>query len=231
MTKPPGGWVICVQVGVAVVIVCCLSVWQVSRALEKIELKEQQAEQWSQPPLENYPRFDEPPDFRRVAYEGRFDSRKSFIVTNRQHNGRPGYWVVGVFNSDAGRFLVNRGWVPILNRVNEDPQFEIPSERLTIMGVLWPQSGGRQTVDYPDDEWPIRTRSIAVQPMAAHVGAFTREVRLLPESQAVFVAASTATDFNAARHWGYAVQWLLIGGVIVAGYWFLVVKRHLQKGE
>jgi cytochrome oxidase assembly protein ShyY1 len=50
---------------------------------------------------------------RQVMAEGSFDAARTFVVTDRQLRGVPGYWVVGLLRlADGSGICVLRGWSP-----------------------------------------------------------------------------------------------------------------------
>ena len=110
---PPGGWSLFLQVAFAFLVTICLCIWQVGRGLEKRALNAEYLTRLQQPPLDARNWHAEDSLYRVVEIRGEFDSQRAFVVENKYHNGALGFWVIGVFNSDYGRFLINRGWIAV----------------------------------------------------------------------------------------------------------------------
>jgi len=93
-----------------------LGQWQTRRAEQKLALEAQwdAAERTAPRRLDarNLPSPRELP--LRVELRGVFDHAKSVWLDNRQHDGRPGFWVITPLALESGGavVLVNRGWAP-----------------------------------------------------------------------------------------------------------------------
>lgn len=226
---PRGGWALFVQVAIAFAVTVTLCIWQISRGLEKRELTVEYQSRLNQPPIgaTNWRVADS--DYRQIKILGRFDPVRSFVIENQYYNGAPGYWIVGVFNSDDGRFLVNRGWVPIEASAFVNPKFDTPTETIEVKGVIWPNQSSQSPTRIDISSWPVRLRSVAVVDMAIVTSAHAKEVRLIDGSSGAFNPAPLNISYPSSRHWSYAFQWLFIGCLVLLGYWYFVIKR--QKPE
>ena len=221
------GWALTAQVAVALVTVLALATWQFSRGLEKTALKNAWAERLRAEPIPAATYTPATPDFTRLSLAGRYDAERTFFVGSRQ--GR-GVQVVSPLHTRSGVFLVNRGWLLPSNATGESGRVDMPSEPVEIVGVAWPLSAapahlGART--WPED-WPKRVGGMDVARMASEVGAYTREVRLERGQPGVLRAASLAWDYSPSTHWGYVVQWLLIGSAVVVGYVVIGKRRGRQ---
>ncbi|MCE2436443.1 MAG: SURF1 family protein [Pseudomonadales bacterium] len=229
MTKPPGGWVVLAQVTVAVAVTICLSAWQVTRGVDKMEFKRLHAQAFQAPALPPGAWGEATPDYTRVRAVGSLDPDRFFLIENRRHHGRPGYWVVGLLHSGNDTYLVNRGWVSVAGNVRQVPKFNTPANDLEAIAVKWPSSTSAVQLQERNDAWPYRLRSLNVARMSelANAGAF--ELRLLSSSPGVLTPAPLELDFSTTKHWGYAVQWLLIGSAIVGGYWYFFLRLRTRQ--
>ena len=231
MKSPPGGWPLATQVGIAVLVTIALSIWQVGRGFEKLSLKHEYETKLSLPPISEDSLSASHSDYRKLQLRGRFDAQRYFIIEDLRHRGRSGYWVMQVFNTERDRYLVNRGWVSVESSILVNPTFDIPDASLSIIGIAWPNPVLRSQVELSRPDWPIRLREIDIGQMARLTGARALELRLIAESPGVLQAAPLQVEFSAAIHWGYAAQWLLIGALVLGGYWFFTVRKDKVSEE
>ena len=225
------------QVIFAVLTTVALSYWQFTRGFEKLELRETYVAALEARPYDQYINpsllLAAESDYHRIVLDGWFDQEMSFLIENRRSEGRPGYWVVAAFNTDGGRFLVNRGWISAGVDFRETPQVSIPSGQHQLEGVIWPSGPASTFVTQNDwsQKWPIRVRTFDLDGMAAKTGSQLREIRLTSATEGLFVPVALSIDFETAKHWSYAVQWLFIGGLVVAGYWFFNIRKGREKNK
>lgn len=169
------------------------------------------------------------PSYQRINILGRFDETRTFFVSNQRDAGRPGFWVYTRFNSAYGSFLVNRGFVPVQGSWFANPEVATPSSQMTIAGVVWPNVEARSSDEFENQEWPIRVSRIDIAGMANAAGTYPNEIRLFADSEGVLRGAPIAISNESSRHWGYAAQWVLIGSLIFAGYWYFFLRFRKSK--
>ena len=228
MTIPKGKRVLALQVAFAVLVTICLSVWQFNKGVDSLNQRGEFKTKLSQPPLDMHAWQHKDSTFRHIELRGRFDQTKMFLIENRRYGGESGYWVVGQYDTDYGRFLVNRGWASVGRNVQTFPHVETPTDSITIRGVLWPTQKPERRQRPIDSEvsWPIRLQTLDINLMAARTGAFAQEIRLIDSSPGVLQPAPLQMEFSTNVHFGYAFQWIVIGTLIVAGFWFFVLRRQ-----
>lgn len=231
MKTPPGGWPLATQVGIAVLVTIALSVWQVGRGFEKLAHKEDYETRLNLEAVPEASWSTTDVDYRKVELRGQFDAQRYFFIEERRHRGRPGYWVLQVFDTERDRYLVNRGWVSVESSIRVNPTIDTPDSTLSIIGIAWPNPVKRSSASMPQPDFPIRLRDVDIGQMARLTSARALEIRLIAESPGVLQAAPLQVEFSAAIHWGYAAQWLLIGGLVIGGYWFLTIRKDKESQE
>lgn len=231
MKTPPGGWPLTIQVGIAVAVTIALSIWQLGRGFDKLNEKQEFEQRLAQEPVSEAAWRSTSFEHRKVVLQGRFDSARWFIVENRRHHGRSGYWIVQVFNTERDRYLVNRGWMSVEGSVQIDPKLETPSASLSITGIAWPNPIIRSSGSVSAPDWPIRMRDMDIGQMARMTSARALEIRLLTGNPGVTTPAPLQREFSTAMHWGYAAQWLLIGSLVLGGYWFFTVRKEKNRSN
>lgn len=214
------------QVAAAVVTVLALSVWQWGRGLEKLELGKARDSRLTAAPLAAADYTPATPDFTRLSLAGRYVPERSFFVVDRSGAWR--YLVVTPMRTDHGTFLLTRGRVD-KPRLGESgvPPVDTPAGITPVTAVLWPDEGAARTDAWPEG-WPKAIGGMNVGAMAELARAHPRELRLETPSPGLD-PVPFVHDYSPGTHFSYAVQWLLIGAVIVVGY--VVVGRRRAARE
>ena len=204
------------QAALALAVVLVLAAWQFSRGMEKSALASERAERLRALPVPSAVLGPQTPDFTRVELGGTYDTEREFFVAGRLNAGVEAW---SVLNAADGAFLVNRGRL-----AKPTPP---PAGSVAVVGVLWPTAKATAyAAEQPWPEgWPKRVRWADPLRMADAVGALAREIRLERGSAGVTRPASLAWDYSPGTHWGYTVQWLLIGAAIVLGYVVIGVRK------
>lgn len=166
------------------------------------------------------------PRFQRVRLQGRF-VEQAFLVDNQVFEGRPGYWLVQVFDDVSNqRLLLNRGFIGGLAHREVLPAFKTPPGELSLIGTVWPFTGLVPVLD--DDhwaaDWPKRVQRLDVVRMSELVGAVPVEIRLEPGQPGVDKAAPFAQVLSDATHMGYAATWFGLAVTLLVGYIVFGVK-------
>ena len=222
------GRALTLQVAVALVTTVGLATWQVTRALEKMALANEHERRLHAQPVDAASYVAETPDFTRLALTGHYDPAQSFLVAERPR--APGAVVISVLLTDAGRFLVNRGWA-LRSPSGSGP--ETPSEQISVVGVVWPTtpvSAALRQEAWTDD-WPKNARVVNPERMAEATRAHPREIRLESGGAGVFRAAPLGWDYTPGQHWSYAVQWLVIGTAIAVGFVLIGRRRGRESRD
>ena len=219
------GRALTMQVAAALLTTVGLATWQITRALDKIALADARQARLQAEPVDAACYASETPAFTRLALTGRYDPDRMFLVAQRPR--ARGFDVISVLSTDAGSFLVNRGWTlrPVSASIPDTP-----TDAVSVVGVVWPTppvSGALRREAWAAG-WPKSARILDWERMARATGAHPREVRLEAGGEGVFRAASLAWDYGPGQHWSYAVQWLLIGTGIGVGYVLIGRRRGAQ---
>ena len=204
-----------------------LSVWQYKRGLEKQEIALLIAEtgqvQLSEVPLDwtGYV-------YRQNILEGRWLDSRSIILENRVYKQRVGFEVLTPFqlSGDGSWMLVNRGWVATTG----EAAIQAESGLVRLEGTLYlPEKGVAlgETI-LPEvinsEQWPKKGLYIDLKVFSEVLGEDLAPAMLVlnQDDPSAFVRIWKAAVMPAAKHFGYAIQWLglaitfLIYGVI----WF-----------
>jgi surfeit locus 1 family protein len=202
-----------------------LSLWQYKRGVEKQEIaklsEQTRAEIFS----------SAPGDWNEYVYRenllaGQWADPRTFVLENRIYRQRVGFEVLTPFklSGDNTWVLVNRGWVATV----EEASSPVISGPTRLAGVLYQPEKGVVLGDsilpeaLKSDHWPKKSLYIDLPVFANVLGAELAPVMLVlnEDNPSSFVRTWKAAVLPAAKHFGYAVQWLglaitfLIYGVI-----------------
>ena len=209
-----------------------LGFWQLSRASEKRAYEDAYFDHLSALP-QSAPADPASIPYFRVRLSGVYDAQRYFLVDNLVHDGEVGYQVISRLMTDDGRcWLLNRGWVPGGGSRDRLPQVATPGERVTVIGLLWPDTGLPLLLARDDWslEWPKRVQRLNVVRMASEFEEFDEcervEVRLEAGQPGVFVAARQEMTVSPRKHLGYAVQWFGLAVALAVGFVVFGMRKH-----
>ncbi|EJO31241.1 SURF1 family protein [Achromobacter marplatensis] len=245
--------------GIAVVILVSLGQWQLRRSDERrailaaIEAGRKQAPLMLTPATPS----DDMTAWRVAQASGAWLPQFSVLLDNRNHDGRPGYWLATPLLLDVSSrqaVVVLRGWLPRVIQGQGEPQLPVTpegmqtitgelSDRVPRMFELW-SMGGQDQSALPR-ALPVAGGSVPqVQNLPLADYARATGLNLLP-----VVLSQTGQDPAAAdglvRDWpqpsvdfqkntSYAVQWFAFG-LIAAIAWLVVlggaIKRMRQRAQ
>lgn len=243
--------------GIAVVILVSLGQWQLRRSDERrailaaIEAGRKQAPLMLTPATPS----NAMTAWRVARANGTWLPQFSVLLDNRNHDGRPGYWLATPLLLDASSrqaVLVLRGWLPRVIQGQGEPRLPVPpegmqavtgelSDRVPRMFELW-SLGGQDRSALPT-ALPVAGGAVPqVQNLPIADYARATGLNLLP-----VVLSQTGQDANdgLVRDWpqpsvdfqkntSYAVQWFAFG-LIAAIAWLVVlggaIKRMRQRAQ
>ena len=210
--------------------VSLLGNWQLERGAFKRGLETQYLAALTQLPKVLRSDDDRPP-FTRVRLTGRFVQDQYFLVDNQVVGGRVGYWLIHVFHTQAGRFLVNRGFIAGGDDRAQLPEVVTPSGQVSLVGMIWPFTGLVPLLEEDQwaDGWPKRVQRLDAKQMAAIANAVDVEIRLEPGQPGVDDAAPFAAVLSDAKHRGYAATWFGLGIALTLGYLVFGVMQARAK--
>jgi len=230
-------WLPFVVGALLVVQFAALSVWQISRGLEKRAGRAAFAEQGS---------FTEFHDgvavraYQSIMAGGQFLSGQQFLLDNIILNSRYGFYVLTALDPGGGEpvLLVNRGWIA---KTSPSPDIAIVGAAIAVdespftvrgrVGYL-PRPGVRMAdAVLPQDGWP----KVAVFPtttdIALSLGRDVQPFVLLmdPDGQHGFLRHWVPEEMGPGKHFGYALQWFAMGTVLAGLLIFNFRKRRSAR--
>ncbi|MEP7705637.1 SURF1 family protein [Paraglaciecola sp. 25GB23A] len=214
----------------AVVIMFALGLWQLQRADEKNQRQNMIAQASSSDPLqiETAKQMGESARDFPVRLLGLADSQRYFLLDNRIQEGRVGYEVLTVVNSQQGNVVVNLGWLAAPALRADLPQVSIASEQQTYEGMLSiPQKNNFiSETAVSNQQWPKLLQQIDVTFMEQIYGQeLLPFVILLDESSdSDFVRKWQPVVMPPEKHIAYAIQWFLLA--FAALIIFVIAQRR-----
>jgi cytochrome oxidase assembly protein ShyY1 len=170
-----------------------------------------------------------------VSATGRYDPANQVLVRGRTVDGRVGLEVVTpLVLGDGTAVLVDRGWLPQAGAGAADlprPPSPAPGE-VTVVGRVRPSESGARPVARRDGA--LVTRRIATGALAAHLPYLLYDGYLLLDTQTPpadpGLTPVPVRHENAWLNAGYAAQWWIFAGLVLAGFvWLAHREAHPRK--
>ncbi len=215
---------------VALPLLLGLGFWQLDRAAQKRAMEASLARQQAEPPAElNSDNVEVLPVYRRVIARGQFDNEHTWLLDNKQRQGRVGYEVVTPFDLAAGgTVLVNRGWLLGTGDRQQLPAIPaVAGERTLFAQLAAPSEHPLLDASSDSDNWPRVVMTIEPAPMGEQLGRTlaTRYLKLDASSPGAFETGWQAVNMSAQKHTGYAVQWFAMALALVI--WFMIANTNV----
>lgn len=223
-------------VALLVLIACIqLSLWQLDRADEKSDLMSQ----WESAEALDLSVFEAEgaPLYSEVSGAGRFDPHRQIFLDNQIRSNHPGVHVFTPFTPEGTDqiILINRGWQPWLRRSGQWPEFDTPTEPVTIRGRISepPRVGleiGRAEPLNPE-QWPNLMTYFDIERIRDAMGSSVAgQVILLDPEHAEHLTGDEWRLINMGpdKHRGYAFQWASIG-LAVFILWLILTLRSFRR--
>ena len=171
--------------------------------------------------------------FRRIEATGEFVPRRAVLLDNKVLAGVAGYHVIVPLRiADSPKHvLVNRGWVAAGADRSRLPDVRTPVGSVTVIGIAvlpgrFLELSGAETTGPVWQNLTIeryrRLMQLDIQPVVIE------QHNDLGDGLA---RSWGRPDFGVARHYGYAVQWFSLCGLIAFLYVFFHVKRARSEKD
>ena len=211
-----------------------LGYWQLQRAEEKRLLQAEYDSRAAGPAIKGEPRLQPPAalQFYKVVAKGYYEPDRQILIDNRVHQGQVGYDVITPLRlQDSNvRLLVNRGWIPLGEDRQHLPAVDTPQDLQEISGVATVPSEKVFMLAEPeplDHGWQPVWENMDMARFAAAVPYPVQPVVVLldPDSPAGgFTRDWIRLDAGIAVHQGYAFQWFMLAGALIAIYLFMSLR-------
>ena len=207
--------------------------WQLDRAHEKERLQQAYERGAAAAPLvlSATPVEAQPLLFRTVEATGEFVPRSAVFLDNKVLAGVTGYHLITPLRiaGSAKYVLVNRGWVAADPDRRRLPEVRTPAGTVTVVGIAvlpgrFLELSGAQPSGPVWQNLTIeryrRRMQLDIQPVV---------IEQKNDLGDGLVRSWSGPDAGAARHYGYAMQWFSLCGLIVFLYVFFHVRRERTK--
>ena len=175
--------------------------------------------------------------WRTVRMDGRFIPTAEILLRNRYHEGKYGFGVITLFESNSGKkYWIDRGWVvagkdaltppdvkPVSTAlISIEGRVRAESLEAQISGTVFavPRNDGSSQLARWNNETNIQTEPVYLDLIN------TSNIAFNPDVPAALPALSDGP------HLAYSVQWILFAGLVLFGL-FLVVREerkvHAEK--
>ena len=217
-------------------ILIALGFWQLERAEEKRRLTQLLESRRRQQPIRLNGESGDRENLRyhRVFVSGLYDFEHQFLLDNQVVNGQVGAFVLTPLKIDGSQHavLVNRGWVPMINRRIINNDLDIPQPWVRITGVVnhFPGVGWKlYGAEVPSEGWPGLIQLVDAEYLSRVLGypLLPFQVLLDPDLQPGFSRKWNLTiAIGPEKHRAYAVQWFALAAVFIGMLFWITGKQH-----
>ncbi|MCZ4293475.1 SURF1 family protein [Vibrio sinaloensis] len=212
-----------------------LGFWQLSRAAEKTEIEQQVTQRQHLAAISLDQLSDEmrnEPIGLKVHFQAQPMKDKLLLLDNQHHQGKVGYLALQLVESAGGkRVIVERGFVPAPRLRDELPEVDWLELPLNIEGRLYRKSVNPLSHELLIESGPIsRIQNLNFAELETFWKVKIEPYVVQPISESwPYPQPWQPVSMNAQKHWGYAVQWFSMAGVlaIISG---LVLIRIMRQG-
>ena len=222
-----------------------LGFWQLHRAEENRELIQMAEQRRQQQPvaLSQLPLAQLEQDIARgnlahwqlqqVSLRGKWLD-KVFLLENQMHEGRNGYYVIGVMQFENSRYaLVNRGWIMAPALRSELPLVPAIVPAAVEQGEIYVTPNVlRDEPVFAESGWPRRIGRLNVPGLARELDMTVLPVivRLRDGSPSALTAQWPVVNITPEKNIAYAIQWFAMSIALVLFYLALSFRRETAAG-
>ena len=210
-----------------------LGFWQLSRAAGKIALQDTMDARQHLPMLDGAtlrdPALAADNLYRPVRLRGEWLAQHTVYLDNRQMQGRQGFFVVTplLLEGSGQAVLVQRGWAPrnFVDRT-QVPPVATPAGPVEVTGRIAPPPG--KLYEFVASATGAIRQNLDLQQFSGEIGRPLAAVSVLQSGPPAdgLTRDWPRVNLGVDKHYGYAVQWFALGGLIALLYgWFQIVKR------
>lgn len=206
--------------------------WQLYRAHAKESLQQAYERAASDAPIRLSTALIRPSDLRmkKIETEGEFVPDGLVLLDNKTRNGEAGYEIVmplRIAGSSTMHVLINRGWIAAGRERARLPAIKTPHGTVKIMGMAT-IPGRFLELSKSEPAGPV-WQNLTVERYVAYTGIQVQPVVVQQQNELEDGLSRSwdRPDFGIARHYGYAVQWFSLCGLII----FLYVLFHVKSSR
>lgn len=219
-----------------VLVFILLGLWQLNRAQEKTQIRDQFLAQAQLPTLTVGADLLDADSmvFRNAIAHGQYVENYQILLDNKVYRGQAGYHVLTpLLLSGSGTLLiVNRGWVPWGPDRQQLPHINTPQHETTIHGRLSKPEQYAISFDshLKDDEFQQVWQNLDLEKFERLTGypvhALVIQLDADEDKDPKFVREwPLYGDSWIQRHWAYAMQWFGLASIIVFIFLFFSLRR------
>ena len=222
-------------IGAAITLV--LGFWQLSRASEKLALQAAMDEGQKMVVLDARVLAGSSVAldmlYRRTRLRGKWLSRYTVFLDNRQMDGKQGFFVLTPLQleNSGATLMVQRGWVQrsFVDR-SQLPAVPTPDGVVELTGRIVPPPS--KLYEFEESRGGTIRQNLDLPSFSREIGVRLEAVSVLQLSPAADGLARDwpAVNTGVEKHYGYAFQWFALCGLIVFLYgWFQIVRRFISS--
>ena len=218
-----------------------LGLWQLGRAEEKRALQALNNAPANEQPLslsEEIPTNIGGLRYRKVEFNGHYNSDHQFLIDNQIVNGKPGYYVMTPLQLAGSNkaVLVNRGWVLLNKNRSILPDITLHNTKeISLTGRInkFPSVGLKlKGSDIPTEGWPSVVQVIDKDILSERLGypLLGFQVELDSKIENGFLRQWQQTRLlSPEKHTAYAMQWFALAVTLCGLFFWYSIKKEINE--
>ncbi len=174
--------------------------------------------------------------YAQLQVSGRYDTAHSFLIDNRVHQSKVGFYVVTPFLVENSKnvILVNRGWIKAKQYRTELPEFSTSPEKISLKGTVYVPSKNFFSVEngkIKPQNFPVIVQNIDFVAVAEILNrdVYPFVLRLEPKNKTGFVRDWKVVTSSPQKSQSYAAQWFTMALVVVLLFLKSSIKYNREK--
>ena len=174
------------------------------------------------------------PLYLPLSVTGQFVPDRYYLLDNQIFQSKPGYELLMPFITSSGQWLlVNRGWIPQINR-EVFPEVATPAGKQMITGLVYRPLGKPFVLeDTPwPEHWPKRIQALDFARVMVALGQNLPAITMVLDKQQPGSEQYRPITINtrSEKHLAYAVQWFAMA-LVLLGLFVYGIRRGTTDRE
>jgi cytochrome oxidase assembly protein ShyY1 len=212
-------WKVSFIIVLSIIVLVKLGFWQLDRAEQKQQMQrlQQQRKAAIAQPIESLATADiKTLNYQKVHLTGIYLNDKSIYISNKFHQGKPGFEVITAFKLKSNHqiVLLSRGWVALPFQQKKMPKIDIISGEQQLIGTihLSRKNSFFLTENAKGKNWPVQLHHFQMNTITElfQTPVIPYVVRLEADKPGSLLSFWPTLALNVSNSIAYAIQWFMM---------------------